>query len=211
MLFAFFILCHWTRISNLRNWLLIKWIKSASFQWILFPLIVVAKEKDEKNAIWKERCKIIYTQKSSVMWMRENIWENNGVLAGLGEKLEKTSPQPHFSPLRKASPQPYFQGRPSPWKMLVHLKRPPDANRCLLSPWRCHLCCLPSNQMTTLVASWHQGIWDAMNCNVLSCFLKWAWSQMPEESLARCVSSRWTSGCPGATWGGVTGLSSHAG
>lgn len=61
-----------------------------------------------------------------------------------------------------------------------------NAPRCLLSPSRCHLWCLPSDWMTSL------GIWDVMNCNMLSCFLGRAQCQM--SPLPECVSSHWTSG-----------------
>lgn len=194
--------------------LLIKWIKSALFQWILFLLIVVAKKRWKKNANWKERCKIICTQKSSVTWMRENIWKNNGVLAGLEEKLEKTSPRPHFSPLGKAAPQPHFQGRPSPWKMLVQScrnGRGPQMPIDVSCPHGDATCA--AYHTTGWPCGWlvPEGIWDAMNCNMLSCFLKWAQCQMPKSPLPGCVSSHWTSGCPGVTWGGVTVLSAHAG
>lgn len=113
-----------------------------------------------KNATWKERCKIICTQKSRVTWMRENIWEHNGVLAGLGEKLKKSfSPATFFSLEKSFSPSTFPRQTISLKNVCAGLqkwKRPPDANRCLLFPWRCHLWCLPSGWMTPLVDSWHQ-------------------------------------------------------
>lgn len=55
--------------------LLMKWIKSASFQWILFPLIVVAKEQEEKRPCEKRDVRL-YALKSQVWHGWEKTSEN---------------------------------------------------------------------------------------------------------------------------------------
>lgn len=158
-----------------------------------FPTNIVAKEQDGKNAIWKETCKIICTQKSSVTWRTENTWEHNDILAGLGEKLENFSPPTFFSLEKSCFPTTFPRQTISLKNVgagLQKWKMPPDAKMPLV----------PIKMPPVVPTIWLDDQPWNLGCHELQqALLLFRKSSVPDESLARvCVISlnfRWMPMC----------------
>lgn len=149
-----------------------------------FPTNIVAKEQDGKNAIWKETCKIICTQKSSVTWRTENTWEHNDILAGLGEKLENFSPPTFFSLEKSCFPTTFPRQTISLKNVgagLQKWKMPPDAKMPLV----------PIKMPPVVPTIWLDDQPWNLGCHELQhALLLFRKSSVPDESLARvCVIS----------------------